>query len=1186
MPRVIIRRTRFIFLRWVVFLLIVGGVLAVCFLTYHLDPIVYQQINKSLNERFIKAGVSISSAHYVPKKGFVLTQFKLIPNYEPDGQKYRTSSRHTRKFPPLIEAEHVLLICKSRVDELVREKQIPISEIIFDSATIHVYRRPDGSWSLEALKFNPNLPPMKPAPVIQFHNATIQVHDMKDSKRERKLTLRNLELKIDPAEAKTTDIFGNHAQNPDGTPKIFHSFPFSGTIESEFSRNISFKGNFDTKQNAIFLDADINGLHFSETFRNSLPLELAERFQEIRFIRGEIQTHLTLVSRLKELASAQFRLEGRLADGRSTDPRFPEPLTSLSTDFQVTNEGFHFPNLLVHHGDGTIALNVLQRGYGPGSPKRILSRFQNINISDALLASLPEKLSNFLKTLTPNGLFNMEAEFLFDGQFWTPNGKIQFPDLRVNYVRFPYEIRHLSGEILLKENHVQFGFQTPNRQMLISGDFLLSSRQNMQPPSGKLTIQAQKLPTDARLLAACPKETADFLRDLELGGNINLQADYTLSHDSGMPKSSLNLRVDLQKNSCRYKSFPYPLRDLEGTILVNDRFISAEKIRGSNQNAEVTFSFRATLPQTLFQHQNSSLIPGGTGVGTLEGILTPGMKNETADLFSTQEPAEKKPIEWEIFLTGTNIQLNSTLFANLPPNLAGVFRYVQPRGLVNVRYEYKSPSGSAAQEISAQEISAQGSSAPGFPVQEFSMLNPQPAGNPVSARNAAQGPAAPGRPKHLVLWVDTTPEGIQIDFPEMHYTLDRFQGSFQYQNGQFQLTEFNAEHDSTHFSGKASGMVQSVNQWNFHFDRLTIDGLAFDRDLMLALPSEARVMIASKRPSGALFYSGTLDVHYDSQQVKPFSIDWDGEFGIVDGAIDVAFPVTAINGGVQLRGHWDQNAFYCGGELNIESLFRQNIQFTKVQGPVWIDNQQLVLGGKADKLLREKLNFQQTELRNTSTVSARAISLHCMAGTLYGVFEMQFGFPSTFQSHIILTDGHLEDCVILTGNNQLKGKIFGELTLSGTDSSMHSLRGKGEFHLVDADIYKLSAMMSLLKILSLKEVNDSGFSTGDAEFRIDGNHIYFDKIVFSGDAFSLIGKGEMDFKSQVKLVFYTVMGRNERNIPVVSPLLHATGRQMLLITMKGPIQNPEISQKPLPGLNMAIQQLGEDLLQPGGQNKQ
>lgn len=1155
MPRVI-RRTRFLFLRWVVFLLIVGGVLSVCFLTYHLDPIVYRQINKSLNERFTEARVSISSAHYVQKKGFVLSHFKLIPNYSPDGKKYRTSSRHSRKFPPLIEAEHVLLICKSRLDELAREKNIPVSTIIFDSATIHIYRRPDGSWSLEALKFNPNIAPMDPAPVIQFHNATIQVHDLKDSKSERKLILRNLELKIDPAEEKLTDVFGNAAQNPDGTPKKFNLFPFSGTVESEYSRRVSFKGNYDTRQNAIFLDADIAGLHFNEEFRNSLPLELAERFQEVRFIRGEIQTHLTLVSRLKELVSARYRLEGRLADGRSTDPRFPQPLTSLSTDFLVTNEGFSFPNLQVHQGDGIIDLNIVQHGYGPTAPKRILSRLENIDISDSLLDSLPEKIACFLKSLSPDGLFNMEADFYYDGQFWTPNGKIQCTNISVNYDKFPYEIKQLAGQILLRGNQVLFDFQTSDNLTLISGDFSVPTRQNPQPANGKLTVQAQKLPVDARLLNACPKETADFLRDLELGGNINLHADYTFSSDSGTPASSLDLRVDLQKNSCRYKSFPYPLRDMEGTILVNNHTISAQNIRGSNQNAEVVFSFQAKFPQVLFQTPNTSQLPGGPGNGPLEAFQAPDLENEAANLSFRQMPIGNKPLEWEFSLTGTNVQLNGSLFANLPPNLAGLFRYIQPRGPVNVRYEYKSPT-------------------------EYSALNPPQPGTSGSTINQA----LTGRQKHLVLWVDTTDQGIQIDFPEMNYTLDKFQGSFQYQNGYFQLTDFDAEHDSTHFSGKASGMVQSVNQWNFNFDRLAIDGLAFDRDLMMALPSEARVMIASKRPSGALFYSGTLDVHYDSQQIKPFSIDWDGEFGIVDGSIDIAFPVTAINGGVQLRGHWDQNAFYCGGELNIDSLFRQNIQFTKVQGPIWIDNQQLILGGKAESLLHEKLVPPQTASQTHSAVSSRSISLRCMAGTLYGNFALQFGYPSTFQSRVVLTDGHLEDCAILTGNSQLKGKIFGELTLTGTDSSLHSLRGKGNFHLVDADIYKLSVMMSLLKILSLKEVNNTGFSTGDAEFHIDGNHVYFDKIIFSGDAFSLIGKGEMDFKSQVKLVFYSVMGSNERNIPVVSPLLHVTGRQMLLITMKGPIQNPEISQKPLPGLNMAIQQLGEELLPPAGQNK-
>ena len=72
----------------------------------------------------------------------------------------------------------------------------------------------------------------------------------------------------------------------------------------------------------------------------------------------------------------------------------------------------------------------------------------------------------------------------------------------------------------------------------------------------------------------------------------------------------------------------------------------------------------------------------------------------------------------------------------------------------------------------------------------------------------------------------------------------------------------------------------------------------------------------------------------------------------------------------------------------------------------------------------------------------------------------------------------------------------------------------------------------------------------------------------------------MDLKSQVALTFYSVMGRNDKKIPIISPLLHMTGRQIMLISMKGPIQNPEITTQPLPALNMAIQQMEEELPPP------
>ena len=71
--------------------------------------------------------------------------------------------------------------------------------------------------------------------------------------------------------------------------------------------------------------------------------------------------------------------------------------------------------------------------------------------------------------------------------------------------------------------------------------------------------------------------------------------------------------------------------------------------------------------------------------------------------------------------------------------------------------------------------------------------------------------------------------------------------------------------------------------------------------------------------------------------------------------------------------------------------------------------------------------------------------------------------------------------------------------------------------LSDADVYELPVMLSLLKILSIRPPDQNAFSDAAINYRVEGEHIYFDRIDFHGDAISLRGKGEMDFQSEIAL---------------------------------------------------------------------
>ena len=77
-------------------------------------------------------------------------------------------------------------------------------------------------------------------------------------------------------------------------------------------------------------------------------------------------------------------------------------------------------------------------------------------------------------------------------------------------------------------------------------------------------------------------------------------------------------------------------------------------------------------------------------------------------------------------------------------------------------------------------------------------------------------------------------------------------------------------------------------------------------------------------------------------------------------------------------------------------------------------------------------------------------------------------------------------------------------------------------------------MISMLKILSIKAPDPNAFSQSDIDFRIEGEHVYFDKLDFKGDAISLLGKGEMNFQGgNTHMVLAATVGRADAGLPAL-----------------------------------------------------
>jgi hypothetical protein len=165
----------------------------------------------------------------------------------------------------------------------------------------------------------------------------------------------------------------------------------------------------------------------------------------------------------------------------------------------------------------------------------------------------------------------------------------------------------------------------------------------------------------------------------------------------------------------------------------------------------------------------------------------------------------------------------------------------------------------------------------------------------------------------------------------------------------------------------------------------------------------------------------------------------------------------------------------------------------------------------------------------------------------------------------------------MAGRQKLRGKILATADLTGTGHTRNLLNGKGTIRLTEADVYELPVMLSMLKILSIRPPDQNAFSDAQIDYRIVGEHFYFDRIVFHGDAVSLRGSGDMNLQSQINLTFYGLVGRGELEIPVVKQVVRAASQQLMLIRVGGTLQVPEPRQEALPALNQALQQIRNEL---------
>ena len=733
-------------------------------------------------------------------------------------------------------------------------------------------------------------------------------------------------------------------------------------------------------------------------------------------------------------------------------------------------------------------------------------------------------------------------------------------------------------------------------------------------------LEGFELENSERAVQAMPAKTHRFLRDFEPRGVFDI--DFDLQSDGQKVRKTIQMQVD--QLAFNFIRFPYPLSNCSGSVRWVDEKISYEMqhqtdhrtlsakgvVVNPGQDAvwkcdlkveKGRLPFDEKLQVAMDQTPSMSKIVRAfnahgwiTGAGRIEKLVPGGEVDKRFNFDIVDMTMRHNNFPYTIEAVAGNIQsVNRSFQFQDFTGQSGIGRIASggtwnPVDGLNVRYQCRNVQldGRLRQALRAELKDVWD----GF----------RPAG---TVDSMTVDMTMPPQSKEVELVVDAKLHGekdgvrtsnLTITPTWFPYKLNNLAGKLAVGHGKVTLREFQGQHERSTVVCDGDGSY-SDEGWDMRLSNLLALSLKADGPLLRALPESlatpiefikfkgllnvhGTVTLAGQYrtptaqyasnignqvpalPTGASFVAPASATHLAS--MPRVSMGWDARFDMNQAELFLGIPLKNVFGMFELIGQFDGENVECRGSVDLDSLTVYGGQITQVRGPVWFDNYQALAGGLINQ------------------VSHSGPSSTSITGKMYGgVVKLDAAVSSDTQGRFLiqtsLADGDLEQLShdFSPDMENLEGHTFAALTMRGDAAGTHTYRGSGQIHLRDAKIYELPPAARLLKLFQVKRLNNVAFDRGDVFFDVSGENIDISRMEFNGDAISIIGNGQMNFDHELDLNFYSVVGRNQVNIPLISDIVRRSSQKFMWINVGGTAQNPKITNEILPELNGPLKQL-------------
>ncbi len=702
-------------------------------------------------------------------------------------------------------------------------------------------------------------------------------------------------------------------------------------------------------------------------------------------------------------------------------------------------------------------------------------------------------------------------------------GKIYCRDVSICYRKFPYTIEHLTGWIDFTERSVLLDnlYGRHGDAGLFFNGFTRGLGADWRY---QIRIISDNMVFDTDLYDALSTKQKKFWSAFSPRGVAAI--DYRLTRKSSTEKERA-LTVELRDGEASYRNFPYPLKNLKGTL-----FFERDGITICD----------------IISHWDGRRIK-------LNGKVT---------LLGAERPV------WDMSLRANDIPLDSTLIAALPERDRHLFRRFDAAGGIDIdeltgRVWSEKQRNQPCYRLALQSRQLQ------LNDDLLSLLGPKlkraawrtPPEGKVNVGVYLDNSAGAEIPEYKVT-VECL--GNRVKLKTLPYPLVDVTGRLTITKDSLELQDIAATVEdggggpnraTIKISGQAGLVDNRLGPGSFGFSAA---GLCLDEKLCDVLPKSIRPFYTRVSPTGRL----DLDI----ENIRLFNSD-DGErcidfaaaARVRDCNLNMYPPVTDLNATLKMKGLYKDTSGFCAGSVALcaDSLKIKGKTLTELKADVCYDPNRR--SWRAENLTAESYN---------GAVAGRFELMRPAASAWK--YAIQVGFDDVDVRQFLLDTNRKgrseQDCTT--------GRMDGSLSLSAAVGDGSACIGRCRLAINDMQIGRLSPLAKLLTVLKLTEPADFAFEQMLVDSYVQHDRLLVDKFDLSGPRVAFNGSGQMDLKGEN--IDLTLTARGKRlaadEPSLLGSLTEGLGHAVVRVDVTGSIREPEVRTTALPVIKETLMILG------------